>query len=214
IPNFVKNLSRSGRELPAMTKLVMSVSAHLVQYWHWYLIALVLLFISARLALKKDRVRYSFDLLKLQLPLFGPLFQKAALARCSRTVATLLQSAVPTLQVFTVAANVVGNEVYARALRGARDSLREGSLISVPLRQEKMFPPLVTQMVAIGEQTGQLDRMFSKIADFYEADVETTVDKLRPMIEPLMILILSVVVGVIITAAIAPIFEMYRSVKN
>lgn len=212
IPSFVNNLSRQGRELPTPTRIVMGVSDHLIQFWHWYLIAAVILFVVTRLALRREKVRYAFDLLKLRLPIFGPLFQKAALARCARTISTLMHSAVPALQVFTVAANVVGNEVYARALREARDALREGSLMSVPLRREKMFPPLVTQMVAIGEQTGNLDAMFGKIADFYEADVETTVDKLRPMIEPLMILILSVVVGTIITAAIAPIFEMYRTV--
>jgi type IV pilus assembly protein PilC len=207
VPNFVQNLQQLGGHLPTSTKIVLAVSGHLVKTWYLYLLVLGAAFVLLRGALRTPRGRYAFDSLKLRLPIFGPLLQKAALARASRTIATLLSSAVPTLQVFTVAAGVVGNEVYARALLQARDALREGQSIVLPLRRE--FPPLVTQMIAVGEQTGNLDEMFAKIADFYEADVETTVDKLRPLIEPLMILLLAILVGTIVVATIAPIFEIY-----
>ncbi|MBL0387070.1 type II secretion system F family protein [Tumebacillus sp. ITR2] len=211
IPNFVKNLTALGGTLPLPTRIVLGASDHLIHTWYWYLTLVIVGGISLRSFVKTPRGRLAFDLFKLKLPVFGQLFQKAAIARSARTMATLLQSAVPALTVFTVAANVVGNEVYARALRESRDSLRAGQSMVKPLREEKMFPPLVTQMIAIGEQTGSVDAMFSKIADFYEADVEATVDKLRPMIEPIMILILAVVVGVIVTAAIAPMFEIYKN---
>ena len=209
IPNFVATFKRIGTQLPLPTRIVMGLSDHLLVTWYWYALAAAVLVLLVQAALKKPKGRYWFDYLKLKLPIFGKLFQKAAIARCSRTLATLFQSAVPALQAFTVAANIVGNEVYAKALRQARDALRAGQSMADPLRGEKMFPPLVTQMIAVGEQTGSIDVMFGKIADFYEADVETTVDKLRPMIEPLMILVLAVVVGVIVTAAIAPIFDLY-----
>lgn len=209
VPSFVQNLKQLGGELPTSTKVVLAVSGHLVHTWYLYLLGLGSLLILLRSALRTPKGRYAFDLLKLRLPIFGPLLRKAALARAARTMATLFASAVPTLQVFTVAASVVGNEIYARALQEARDSLREGQSMVLPLRKEKMFPPLVTQMIAVGEQTGNLDSMFAKIADFYEADVETTVDKLRPLIEPLMILLLAILVGTIVIATIAPIFEIY-----
>ncbi|MGZ6550878.1 MAG: type II secretion system F family protein [Tumebacillaceae bacterium] len=211
IPNFVANLKSSGVPLPWSTRVVLATSHHLVGTWYFYLVGILVCMLLFRYLLKKPKFRFAVDLLKLHVPVFGSLMQKAAIARASRTMATLFKSAVPTLQVFTVAANVVGNEVYSKALRAARDSLRGGNSMVVPLRKEKMFPPLVTQMIAIGEQTGNIDTMFSKIADFYEADVETTVDKLRPLIEPLMILILAFVVGVIVTAVLAPIFEMYQN---
>jgi type IV pilus assembly protein PilC len=209
IPNFVQNLNQLGGTLPMPTRIVLGLSHHLAATWYVYLVGVLAAVVLVRTFVRTPKGRHLFDLFKLRLPIFGKLFQKAALARSSRTMATLLASAVPTLQVFTVAANVVGNEVYGRALREARDALREGQSMAVPLRKEKMFPPLVTQMIAIGEQTGNLDTMFGKIADFYEADVETTVDKIRPLIEPLMILVLAVVVGTIVLAAIAPIFQIY-----
>ncbi|PWK06249.1 type II secretion system F family protein [Tumebacillus permanentifrigoris] len=211
IPNFVKNLHALGGELPLSTRIVMGTSTHLIHWWYWYLLGICALVLGLRAAVKTPKGRFAFDLFKLNMPVFGVLFQKAAIARSSRTMATLLQSAVPALTVFTVAANVVGNEVYANALRQSREALRAGQSMVTPLREEKMFPPLVTQMIAIGEQTGSVDAMLSKIADFYEADVETTVDKLRPMIEPIMVLLLAIVVGVIVTAAIAPMFEIYKS---
>lgn len=210
IPNFVGSLKQAGSQLPWSTRVVLATSDHLVGTWYLYLLGIMLCFLLFRYLLKKPKFRFAVDALKLRVPVFGKLLQKAAIARASRTMATLFKSAVPTLQVFTVAANVVGNEIYAKALREARDSLRGGNSMVVPLRKEKMFPPLVTQMIAIGEQTGNIDTMFGKIADFYEADVEATVDKLRPLIEPLMILILAGVVGVIVTAALAPIFQMYQ----
>jgi type IV pilus assembly protein PilC len=211
IPNFVKNLTALGGELPLPTRIVMGTSNHLIQWWYWYLLGICALVLLLRAAVRTEKGRLAFDLFKLKLPIFGTLFQKAAIARSARTMATLLQSAVPALTVFTVAANVVGNEVYAKALRQSREALRAGQSMVTPLREEKMFPPLVTQMIAIGEQTGSVDAMLGKIADFYEADVETTVDKLRPMIEPIMVLILAIVVGVIVTAAIAPMFEIYKN---
>lgn len=210
IPTFVQNLTLLGGTLPWSTRVVLATSAHLQHVWYWYLGGLLVLGLGLRMLLNTQQGRYGFDLCRLKLPIFGKLFQKAAIARSSRTMAALLQSAVPTLTVFTVAASVAGNEVYARALRNSRDSLRAGHSMVTPLREEKLFPPLVTQMIAIGEQTGRVDTMFGKIADFYEADVETTVDKLRPMLEPIMILFLAVVVGVIVTAAIAPMFEIYK----
>ena len=214
IPNFVATFKRMGTELPLPTRIVIGLSDHLVVTWYWYTLAVALFVLLVQAVLKKPAGRYWFDFIKLKLPIFGPLFQKAAIARSSRTMETLFKSAVPALQAFTVVANIVGNEVYAKALREARDALRSGQSMSAPLRREKMFPPLVTQMIAVGEQTGSIDVMFGKIADFYEADVEATVDKLRPMIEPLMILALAVIVGVIVTAAIAPIFDMYGTLGN
>jgi type IV pilus assembly protein PilC len=211
IPNFVGSLLRVGGTIPTSTKIVMAISDHLIGNWFWYVLGFIGLFVGVRSLVRTKQGRYYFDLLKLKLPVFGMLMQKSAIARVSRTMSALFKSAVPTLQIFTIAAGVVGNEAYARALREARDSLTSGQSLVAPLRKNNLFPPLVTQMISIGEQTGNLDAMFAKIADFYEKDVDTTVDKLRPLIEPMMILMLSVIVGTLITAALAPIYELYKN---
>ena len=147
----------------------------------------------------------------LRMPVFGQLLQKDAIARMTRTLSTLFSSSVPILQALTIAEKVAGNPVIGRVVLEARDNLEKGGTLSEPLEKSWLFPPLVTQMTAIGEKTGSLDYMLEKVADFYEDEVDRSVDTLKSLVEPLMILVLALVVGVIVAAIFLPMFELYEN---
>lgn len=150
----------------------------------------------------------------MRIPFFGKLIQKAALARMMRTLSSLFSSSVPILQALSIAENVVENEVIAKVMRQARDSLERGQSLAEPLRKHWAFPPLVTQMIAIGEETGSLDAMLAKVADFYEAEVDAGVDRLKSLIEPIMILLLSGVVGTIVASIIIPMYDIFNHIQQ
>jgi type IV pilus assembly protein PilC len=214
IPTFVSTFSQEGMSLPLPTQMVMMVSAFLVNDWYWMLLAIVLAVLGGKLALRYPVIREAIDHWKLRLPVFGTLFKKAAIARMSRTMSTLFAAGVPALQVLQTAAGVVGNIAIEKLILSAADSLRAGQPLSAPLRQNALIPPLVSQMIVIGEETGAVDQMLEKVADFYEKDVEATVDRIKPLIEPVMIVILAGVVAVIIMSTIMPMFKLYQSMGS
>ena len=148
----------------------------------------------------------------MRIPIFGKMIQKAVLARMTRTLSSLFASSVPILQSMSIVENVVENEVISRVIRQSRDSLERGQSLTEPMRKHWAFPPLITQMIAIGEETGSLDAMLGKVADFYEQEVEQSTDRLKSLIEPLMIVILAGLVGTIVTAIMVPMFEIFNNV--
>jgi len=156
-----------------------------------------------RLKATKTGKRY-FDMMTLKLPVFGPLNHKVAIARFARTLSTLLASGVPILQALETVAGTVANDIMSDAILLARASIREGDTISDPLAESKMFPPMVVQMIAIGEETGQLDSMLEKVADFYEREVDAAVESLTAALEPVMIVLLGAIVGFIVIAMFLP----------
>ncbi len=212
VPQFAGMLTAAGTEIPALTKAVMGMSNSLVKQWFYWLGGIVVLVLAYKLFARSAKGNYAIDYLKLRLPIFGVLFRKAAIARFTRTLGSLFNSSVPVLQALTVVEKVIGNEVIAAVIRNARESLSSGQRLSDPLRMSWVFPPLVTQMIAIGEETGALDQMLGKIADFYEADVQNTVDKLKSLIEPIMLLAVSAIVGTIIAAIMLPMFKIYETI--
>ena len=147
------------------------------------------------------------------MPIFGKLLQKAAIARMTRTLSSLFSSAVPILDALGIVAKVVENPVISKIVTDARDNLEAGGTLSEPLASHWVFPPLVHQMTAIGEQTGTLDFMLDKIADFYEEDVDRTVDTLKSLIEPLMIVVLAGVVGFIVLSVMIPMFSVFSEIQ-
>jgi type IV pilus assembly protein PilC len=151
---------------------------------------------------------YNWDRFLLRLPVFGPLIRKAAVAKFSRTLGTLVKSGVPIMDALETVAKTSGNLVLERAIYGARDSVREGKTLTQPLRESGVFPPMVTQMINVGEETGALDAMLEKIADFYEAEVDAAVEGLTSIIEPILILFLGVTIGFIVVAMFMPMFEL------
>src|SRR5699024_5944167 len=160
-----------------------------------------------------ESFHYSVHVAMLKMPIFGKLLQKAAIARMTRTLSSLFSSAVPILDALSIIAKVVENPVISKVVTNARKNLEEGGTLSEPLAEHWVFPPLVHQMTAIGEQTGTLDYMLEKIADFYEEDVDRTVDTLKSLIEPLMIVMLAFVVGIIVLSVMIPMFQVFTEIQ-
>lgn len=212
VPIFADMLDDLGGELPTITKIVLWVGDLFSTYWWLFLLSLFVLVVSFVLLKRQEKASYYIDYFLLRLPFVGLLLQKAALARLTRTLGSLLYSAVPILEAFTIVEEVVGNRVYSHNLQKARAQLEKGESIKKPLEESRFFPPLVTQMVAVGEQTGNLDDMFSKIADFYEADIDRMTDRLKSLIEPIMISLLAVIVGGIVAAVAIPMFSMFERI--
>lgn len=213
VPQFVSMFDDLGADLPLITKVVMSLSESLQSSWYIFLLIILLFGIIVNYLYKNnEKFNYGFHLILLKLPIFGKLLQKSAIARMTRTLSSLFSSAVPILHALSIVENVIGNPVVAKVVRESRTSLEQGSTLSAPLAKSWIFPPLVTQMTSIGESTGSLDYMLEKIADFYEDDVDRTVDTLKSMIEPLMIVFLAGVVGTIVMAIMVPMFSVYEQI--
>ena len=163
---------------------------------------------------RNKKTKYYFDYFLLKIPIFGSMLQKAALARMTRTLSSLFTSSVPILESMTLVEQVVENEVIGRVVLESRDSLEKGQSITGPMKQHWAFPPLITQMISIGETTGSLEAMLTKVAEFYEKEVEASTDKLKALIEPLMIVFLASLVGTIVLAIIVPMFTMFDQISG
>ncbi|RDW16342.1 type II secretion system F family protein [Oceanobacillus arenosus] len=210
VPQFTAMFEDMGSELPAITQLVVNMS-NFIKYSWWLGLLVVVVGISIFLFFYRNNkiFHYSVHIALFKMPVFGKLLQKSAIARMTRTLSSLFASSVPILQALTIVDKVVGNPVIGKVVLASRDSLEQGRPLSEPIEKSWVFPPLVAQMIAIGEQTGQLDFMLAKVADFYEEDVDRTVDTLKSLIEPLMIIILAGVVGFIVIAIMVPMFSIY-----
>ncbi len=212
VPTFVDMFAGFGAELPAITRTVLDASDFMQSFWWLVILLFILIYLAIYLAGQKKATRYYLDYAVLKMPIFGKMLQKAALARMARTLSSLFASSVPILQALSIVERVVGNEVIARVLNHGRESLEKGQSLTVPMKKHWAFPPLVTQMIAIGEETGSLDAMLAKVADFYETEVETTTDRLKAVIEPLMIVILAALVGTIVLALVVPMFDIFNQI--
>ncbi|MNO34360.1 Type II secretion system protein F [compost metagenome] len=212
VPQFVTMFESFDTELPMITKMVLSMSNSISNYWYIWLASVLAIIVAFILMKRSERGSYLIDYAKLRVPIFGKLMQKGAIAQMTRTLSSLYASSVPVLQSLTIVEEVVGNKVMGDFIRQSSDSLRQGNPLSEPLKKAWVFPPLVTQMIAVGEETGSLDAMLAKVADFYEMDVDNTVDRLKSLIEPLLIIFLAGIVGIIVMAIILPMFTLYSNV--
>ncbi|MDW2875789.1 MULTISPECIES: type II secretion system F family protein [Bacillaceae] len=212
VPTFVEMFKDFGGELPAITQFVLNSSEFMQAYWWLVVILFIALFVGFTAVRSNKSSKYYLDYALLRMPIFGKMLQKAALARMTRTLSSLFASSVPILQAIAIVENVVENEVVAKVLKKSRTSLEEGRSLTEPMRKHWVFPPLVSQMIAIGEETGSLDEMLSKVADFYEREVESSTDRLKSLIEPLMIVFLAGIVGTIVTSIMVPMFEIFNHV--
>ena len=208
VPTFKEVFAQLDAELPAITQWVLGFS----NFLQTNIVAVVLGSFAAGVGLmtfKKSKAgKLVFDRLFLKLPVFGVLFQKVCLARFSRTFATLIRSGVPIMSTLDIVANTSGNQVVMNAVLGSRDAVRNGNLLSEPLSEEPVFPPMVVRMIAIGERTGALETLLEKIAEFYDGQVKAQVKALTSLIEPLLITFMGVVVGGVVLAIFAPILDM------
>ncbi|WP_340026114.1 type II secretion system F family protein [Paenibacillus sp. FSL K6-1096] len=212
VPQFVSMFESMNAELPAITKMVLALSTSIQGQWYIWLLVIILFIIAHQLVKRTERGAYALDYAKLKIPVFGKLNQKGSIAQFTRTFSSLYASSVPILQSLSIVEEVAGNKVIGGYIRKASDSLRQGKPLSEPLKKAWVFPPLVTQMIAIGEETGALDQMLAKVADFYEMDVENTVDRLKSLLEPLLIAFLAGVVGIIVASIMLPMFSIYGNI--
>jgi type IV pilus assembly protein PilC len=213
VPMFKNLYAELGGTLPAPTRLLIGVSAVVTKYSYIVVGAAIGIGWGLRRYVASEKGRYQFDVLLLKAPVFGPLFHKVALSRFSRTLAVLMRSGVPILQALEIVSETVGNHVMSRAVIDVQQSVKEGESIARPLGSHKVFPPMVVQMLAVGEETGALDTMLSKVADFYDQEVEAMVEALTSLIEPILIAFMGAAVGSMVVALYMPMFQIINLIK-
>ena len=213
VPQFETIYATLGGQLPVPTRILLSASRMVRTYW-WMVIALS---IGATIAFRRYKKtpagRLQVDRVKLKAPVFGPLFQKVALARMASTFGMLLRAGVPILQALDIVKDTVNNKVMSGALEEVKVSVREGESIARPLAKHGVFPPMVVQMIAVGEETGGVDTMLDKVSQFYNSEVEATVDALTSLIEPLLIAFIGGAVGAAVIALYMPMFNIIKLIK-
>jgi len=208
IPTFAALFSGLGAELPLPTRIVISLSDNLVRFFPFLFVAAGLAGYGFKQYYSTEKGRRAVDAGMLKAPVLGNILRKIAVARFCRTLSTLISSGVPILDGLEITAKTAGNSIVEDAVMVTRKSIERGETISVPLKDTKVFPSMVTQMIGVGEATGALDTMLAKIADFYEEEVDTAVAGLLTLLEPIMIAILGIVVGGIVIAMYLPIFDL------
>lgn len=213
VPKISQVFVHAKMQLPLMTRILIGVSTLLTKFW-WLVLALVGLGIFLFIRWKKSpKGRAKWDRFRLNVPVFGPIMQMISVARFSRTLSTLLASGVPLLNSLQIVRNVVANDVLEKAIDNVRDAVREGEDIATPLKRSGCFPPMVTHMIAIGEKSGQLETMLTRVAGAYEQQVQIRVSMLTSLLEPIMIVAMGGSVGFIVFAILTPIMQMSQLVK-
>lgn len=213
VPTFVGLFESLGGTLPVPTRLLLAASNVLRSWWYVIVFLPVLgwqAFVRVR---KQPRVRHQLDRLKLKLPVFGPLFHKLALSRFSRNLGILLKAGVPILTSLDITAETVNNGVIGDAITDVKQSVTTGETVAGPLSQHDVFPPMVVQMLSVGEETGAMDTMLEKIADFYDNEVESTTEQLTAMLEPVMIGVLGGIVGSMVISLYLPMFKIFDLIQ-
>jgi len=222
IPRFRGIFENLGQELPTITSLLIDISTAITShlyYTHFPFVGIIPLipvgiYILFRLIKATEKGKMGLDTMKLNLPVFGVLVRKSAVARFSRTLGTLITSGVPILQALNIVRETSGNEVISKAVGNVHDSIREGESIAGPLRDTKVFLPMVISMIEVGEETGQLPEMLMKVADVYDGDVDTAVASITSIIEPILIVTLAFIVGFIVIALFLPLISLIQGMSG
>ncbi|MBI4834692.1 MAG: type II secretion system F family protein [Planctomycetes bacterium] len=214
VPKFKSIFTSMGIELPLPTKILMGTSDAMQNYWYIWIGAIVGLIFAFGAFKKTKKGARVMDWLSLNAPVFGDLFTKVAVSRFCRTFATLIKSGVPILGALEIVASTSGNILIEDTVNDAKESVRKGETLSAPLSQNKIFPPMVTRMIGIGEKSGALEALLEKISDFYDQQVSAAVESLTSMIEPLLIGVMGAVVGGIVLAVFMPIFKIQSAVMG
>jgi len=225
VPKFKQIFADFGTTLPKPTQILIAVSnwfatgstgegGGTVPGWVIVLFAPPAIILTLKLVRQSDAGRYVLDLVKMKIPVMGQIVQKTAVARFTRTLGTLITAGVPILEAINITKDTTGNEVIAKALNNVHDSIREGESFAEPLRSAKVVDALVVNMVDVGEETGELDKMLLKVADNYDEEVETLVSSLVSLLEPIMVIVLGLVVGSIVVALFLPLVKLISSVSG
>jgi len=211
VPTFAEMFSSLDLELPLLTRMLMAVGEFFNTYWIPVFGVLAALIAILFYYLRTPEGKFRKDLLMMSIPLVKSLVQKSAIAKFARTMSIMLRTGIPMINALELSSKVVNNVVMTRALIGVKAKVEAGSNLSAPIEEMKVFPKLVVSMIKIGEETGALDEMLNKCADFYDDEVDTVSARITSMIEPMVIIILALIVGTIVMAIIQPMFQMYES---
>jgi type IV pilus assembly protein PilC len=199
-------------KLPFLTSIIVGLSSSLRNYWYLYVLVFIALFLAIRFYVVSEAGRRVWDRLKFRVPIFGSLVQKTAIARFSRTLSTLMMGGIPVLQALETAGPAAGSSLVADAVRKAGQRIQEGQSISEPLKESGLFPPMVTLMISVGEETGDMPSLLTRISEFYEAEVATMTKGLTSLIEPLMIIFVGAIVAVMVISLYLPIFGVITQI--
>jgi type IV pilus assembly protein PilC len=213
IPIFADMFSELGGELPKPTVIVMAISDFMKSNMVVILLGVAAVVATYVILNSKKKTRFYIDVVKLKMPMFGPLVRKTAVARFCRTLSTLLRSGVNLIDALNITAKTAGNLVLTKAIHKSMISISEGETITAPLIETKVFPPMVTQMIGVGEKTGNMDEMLSKIADFYDEEVDAAVENITAMIEPIIIIVMGGVIGGLVVAMYLPQFDIIGKIN-
>jgi type IV pilus assembly protein PilC len=214
VPRFEKIFADFNTELPKPTRMLISFSYAVRNYWFVIPIVPAVIFLGLRLARMTNGGRYALDWFKLNFPVVGRIVNRSAVSRFSRTLGTLIASGVPILEALKITRDTVGNEVIARALNAVHDSIREGESIAAPLKQSRVVDAIVVNMVDVGEETGDLDKMLTKVSDNYDEEVDTLVGGLVSALEPVMVVILGCIVGGIVISLFMPLVAIIQAARK
>jgi type IV pilus assembly protein PilC len=216
IPKFAEIFEEllQGEPLPPLTRFVIAVSDLAARRWYYVVAVIVVIVVLMKMWRRTENGKYLLDRFKLKVPIFGTLFSKTAIARLSRTLGTLLNSGVPVLQALNIVRDTSGNEVVARAIQHVHDSVKEGESMALPLEASNVFPPMVVSMVDVGEETGALPDMLLRVADNYDDEVDTAVEGLTSVIEPIMIILLALIIGTIVIAMFVPLISIITKMSK
>ncbi|MBU4509805.1 type II secretion system F family protein [bacterium] len=213
LPQFVGVFAQFGGELPALTQFFVTLTYLFNKYWYIFFMVIGGLVFAFLAYIKTTNGKFNFDKFKLNAPIFGEINRKGAIARFTRIFGTLIKSGVPILEALSVSSNAIGNLVISKAVLGAKTKIKEGQSISGPLAESGVFPPMVTQMIMVGEESGELEEMLINVAKFYDQEVDRTVEKLTAIIEPLMMVFIGLTIGTMIIAMYLPIFNMVNLIQ-
>ena len=213
VPIFGEMFASFGSELPAITQMVLGLSQWFQKYWVLILVFLLAIIFVLRYLSQRDKMAYSFDYLQLKIPIIGMFLQKTILARMTQTLSSLLNSSVPILQALDVTSQVVDNRVVEEVLLAAKKDVEQGESLAKPMEAHWFFPNLIIQMIKVGEASGSLDEMLKKASDIYEQEVEEASEKLQSLIEPLLIVFLSFIVGFIVLSIVIPMFGLFEQIQ-
>ncbi len=212
IPTFKDMFEQFGAALPGPTQLVVDLSNFFRNYWYVMVVVIVFLIVAFKWIGKQEKGRFYLDTLALKLPIFGSLIRKVAVAKFTRTLGTMISSGVPIMDGLDITSRTAGNVIIENAIKSVRKAISEGQSMAEPLAQSGIFPGMVVQMISVGEATGAMDQMLSKIADFYDEEVDAAVDALTSALEPMLMVFLGGVIGFVVVAMYLPIFKMAGSV--
>ena len=212
MPTFVGMFQTAGVLLPLPTRILIATSDALQSYWYVFLAVLTVVVYIFKVYIRTESGRYNIDSIKLKIPIVKGLVQKVATTRFSRTLSTLVASGIPLLKALETVSGVVGNRVYSVAIMNIRSEVRDGVELATPIIRDKLFPPMLGNMIRIGEESGTLDDVLERTAIFYDEEVDVAIGQLTTILEPLMIVVMAVVIGAIVIAMILPMFDMMQLV--